>query len=678
MNFLQPWMLAALPLVALPIIIHLINQRRFQTIPWGAMMFLLAAQKMSRGYSRIRQWLIMLFRMLAVAGLIFAVSRPLSSGWLGRAAGARSDTTLILLDRSASMQQHGRGTGVSKLDTGRRQLVQTLGVLQSSRWVLIESTQNKPREIESPETLLHLTNTTSTSSAADIPAMLEVARDYIQAHKSGQTEIWICSDLRDNDWNSESGRWQTLRDSLQALPQGIRIHLLAYAQPPEDNLALRVTDVKRQGGEHPELLVSLSVTRTGNSSAPVSIPLQFEIDGARSVVQAEINGPEFQLKDHRIPLQQQQEQGWGSVSIPADTNPADNTFYLAYGPPPERRTLIVAENDSAALPLQLAASIPPDSRIKTSTEVVSVTQLPTLEWETVGTVLWQAQLPEGELVPLLESFLNRGGQVIFFPPSSPSGAAFAGTRWGDWVESPNELKVENWRGDEDLLAHTLSGSPLPVGQLSIRRYAPLEAVSPQTDAPGKVAAITPLASLPGGIPLLSHLPSDRGGIYFCSTTPAMSDSSLSSNGIVLYVMIQRALSLGSDPLRTTRTLAAGPLPAENVAEWAKLAGPTDVDPAEFSFQSGIYSADDKTIVVNSPPAEDISATLDDKQLQSLFQGLDFSRVDDAAGNLQSLIQEIWRIFMGAMIVALVAEAALCLPSRERKSPTTNFAPGGTP
>ena len=34
MTFLQPWMLVTLPLVALPLIIHLINQRRFQTVPW--------------------------------------------------------------------------------------------------------------------------------------------------------------------------------------------------------------------------------------------------------------------------------------------------------------------------------------------------------------------------------------------------------------------------------------------------------------------------------------------------------------------------------------------------------------------------------------------------------------------------------------------------------------------
>ncbi len=82
MSFLQPWLLWGLPLVAIPIIIHLLNQWRFQTMPWAAMMFLLAARRMTRGYSRLRQWLILAMRALAVAGLVIAVSRPCSGdGW---------------------------------------------------------------------------------------------------------------------------------------------------------------------------------------------------------------------------------------------------------------------------------------------------------------------------------------------------------------------------------------------------------------------------------------------------------------------------------------------------------------------------------------------------------------------------------------------------------------------
>ena len=50
-----------------------------------------------------------------------------------------------------------------------------------------------------------------------------------------------------------------------------------------------------------------------------------------------------------------------------------------------------------------------------------------------------------------------------------------------------------------------------------------------------------------------------------------------------------------------------------------------------------------------------------RRVAELFRGLDFARVDDRAGNLGSLIQEIWRMFLVAMMVAMVVEAALCLP-----------------
>jgi hypothetical protein len=47
------------------VIIHLFHQWRYQTMPWGAMMFLLSAQRMTREYSRLRPWLILALRTLA-------------------------------------------------------------------------------------------------------------------------------------------------------------------------------------------------------------------------------------------------------------------------------------------------------------------------------------------------------------------------------------------------------------------------------------------------------------------------------------------------------------------------------------------------------------------------------------------------------------------------------------
>jgi hypothetical protein len=687
MSFLQPMLLAALPIVALPILIHLINQRRFQTIRWAAMMFLLAANRMSRGYARLRQWLIMLFRVLAIAALIFTISRPLASGWLGLTAGGRAETTIILIDRSPSMRQQRHGTVGSKLETGRHQLVRTLNTLGSARWVLIESTTNTPRDLESPDSLLRLPTAEPTSASADLAAMLLAARDYIQSNKPGRSEIWICSDMRQNDWNADSGRWQTLRDSFLDSSQPVRFHLLAYPQVSPDNVAVRVTDVRRrQRSDSAELLVSLRLTREeGNTHSPLrepgtgpndahddpalarrtAVPVQFEIEGARSEITIEMNGAQFALKDHRIPLDRNQQRGWGKVSIPADANPADNDFYFVFDQPASRQTVIVADDAQSARPLQLAASISPDPALRCSAEIITAEQLPTVEWEKVSLLLWQAPLPGDELGKSVQAFVDRGGQVIFFPPRDPANEEFAGIQWQSWIESPDGAAVETWRGDQDLLAHTQSGAALPVGQLQVRKRC------------GLSGEYTPLAVLKGGDALLGRSTTNRGGIYFCATTPAPGDSSLATNGVVLYVLVQRALEAGAAVLGNTRQLVAGDhsaVPGEPPESWRQVAGAPDTISTEFAFQAGVYGAGDKLFAVNRAAAEDHSPVLPDHAVASLFQGLDFARVDDEAGNLTALIQEIWRLFLASMIAALVIEAALCLPRIISKA----SAPAGLP
>jgi hypothetical protein len=650
MSFLQPLLLAALPLAALPILIHLINQRRFQTIPWAAMMFLLAARRMARGYSRLRQWLIMLFRMLAIAGLVLAVSRPLASGWLGLLGGGKPDTTIVLLDRSPSMQQRS-AAGESKLEAGRQQLAQVLATLGGNRWVLIDSVSREPREMESPAALGTLPTSGPASAPADLPLMLQAAHDYIRDHRTGRTDVWICSDLRSNDWSADSGRWDTLRDAFLQFPQGVRFQLLAYPQAAGGNVAVRVTNVRLQSaGDGAELLVSVLLSRSGDSEQRLELPLQVEIAGARSVVQIELSGLQTEVRDHRIPIDASQPRGWGRVSIPADANAADNEYYFAFEQPPPRRTLIVAEDLQAQRPLELMAQIAPDDSLDCSAEVLAMEQLPTAAWDELALLLWQAPLPTGTAAELLEAFVDRGGQVVFFPPRDPSTAEIFGLRWQNWID--DGAMIESWRGDADLLSRTLSGAALPVGQLEIRRHCTLS------------GELTPLATLRGGDALVARAATDRGGVYFWTTTPATRDSSLATDGVVLYAFVQRALAAGAAVLGQTRQLDAGNASGESPDTWQRVAGAADVLPTEAASHTGVYSANDQTsrlLAVNRPQVEDDSKVLADARVAELFRGLEFTRVDDQAGSAGSLIQEIWRMFLMAMLTALVLEAVLCLP-----------------
>jgi hypothetical protein len=660
-NFVQPIMLAGLALAALPIIIHLINQRRYQTIRWGAMMFLLAANRMSRGFARIRQWLILLFRVLAVACLVFVIARPLASGWIGLAAAGRADTTIVLVDRSPSMRQQGPGGGESKLAAGRGQLIETLERLPSSHWVLIESTRSEPRELESPRSLEHLPETEPCGAAADLPAMLQAAHDYIVANQSGRTEIWLLSDLRANDWSPDDARWEALRSAFAAFPQGVRFHLLAYSQAAPANVSVRLTGIRhRTTTDGGELLVSLKLDRAEESPTTTSVPIQFEIDGARSVLSAELTGKDFELREHRIPLGPRQQRGWGRVSIPADANPADNEFFFAFDQAETHRTAIVADDPNIGEALRLAASIPTDPGERSSAEVIDAAQASSIDWEKTALVLWQAPLPKEEIAGRLEAFVARGGQVIFFPPLAPDGQEFMGVSWQAWTTPADGVAVETWRGDQDLLAHTQSGMSLPVGQLELHKVC------------GLAGEVTPLATLKGGSPLVARAPTPRGGVYFFATTPAGGDSNLASDGVVLYVAIQRALAAGAVAVGGAQQLIAGEPGAEAAAKWRRLAGDERGITLENAFQPGAYATDDAVMALNRPEAEDAAGVLADERVAALFRDLDFVRIDAEAGAARSLVQEVWRSFLAAMMFALVAEAWLSMPRATQPAPTATL------
>ena len=84
---------------------------------------------------------------------------------------------------------------------------------------------------------------------------------------------------------------------------------------------------------------------------------------------------------------------------------------------------------------------------------------------------------------------------------------------------------------------------------------------------------------------------------------------------------------------------------------------------DYALHRGVYQSGERLIAVNRPAAEDGAAILKDDRIAGLFKGLDFSRVDDQAGNVGSLIQEIWRLFLATMMVAMLVEAGLCLPRK---------------
>ena len=654
MNFLQPLALIALPLIALPIVIHLINQYRHRTIPWAAMMFLMRAKRMRSGMARLRHFLILLMRVLAVACLIFVVSRPLSGGWLGSIGMAKPDTTLILLDRSLSMEARDLQTGESKRSASLKKLAALLEQRgYGTHLVLIESASRQLQEVDSPKALLNLPTSRSSATSADIPAMFTSALAYLKANKSGRVDVWICSDLNENDWDVESGRWAAVHEAFAQL-EGVHHFLLAYADVPSTNLSVRVENVRRwQHGNAAELVLDIGVRVTGDGDVIAQIPIAFEINNVRSVV--EVHGAV--LQGHRIPIDTELQSGWGSVALPGDANPLDNRFFFVFSKAPVQRAVVVSDDTRSAEAFRQALAIPTDPGFQHRVDVIPTTRVTEIDWKRTGLLIWQAALPSGRVAKQIEQFVDAGRVVIFFPPLQDADTQLFGARWKVWriperQESRPSADISWWRGDADLLAHVASGEALPLNELHIYRYRSFE-------SPG-----TPLARLDTA-PLFVRLATDRGGVYFCGTLPTAQFSSLEREGVVFYVMLQRALARGSQALAVASQRDAGPGVLADRNAW-ELVAPVKDSPllSERGLHAGVYRDGAFWAAINRSEAEDTATAVPVETVDTLFDGLSYRRIDADVADTSALASELWRIFLIAMIGVLLVEAVLSLPRRK--------------
>ncbi len=700
MGFLQPLALIALPLIALPILIHLINQHRHRTIPWAAMMFLMNAKRMSKGMARLRHFLILLMRVLAVAALIFVISRPLSGGWLGSIGMGKPDATLILLDRSTSMEMQDLQAGQSKRSAALQRLAELLEQGDyGTHLVLIDSASGQLQEVDSPKALLGLPTTESSATSADIPGMLESALTYLKANESGRVDVWICSDLSENDWDVESGRWRAIREEFAQL-EGVHHFLLADADLPSGNLSVRVENVQRweRGNHDAELVLDVIVRSKGSSDTTRKTRIAFEVNNVRSVVEVELDRQGASLQGHRIPIDTKLRSGWGSVGLPGDANPLDNRFFFVFSEPLARRAVVVSDDVKNGEAFRRALAIPIDSRLQHRVDVISIDRVAEIDWESTGLLIWQAALPRGSVAEQIAQFVDTGRVVMFFPPGSPpvtgKGSQNAderlfGSRWVDWqtpgnrgqrsaVSSQQEdsglsgnlfadgfrqptadshsFGISWWRGDTDLLAHVESGDALPLNELRTYRYRSFESLG------------TPLARFDDEAPLLTRVATDRGAVYFCSTLPTAQFSSLEREGVTFYVILQRALDQGCRALAVASQRDAGPGVLADRNQW-ELVAPADNSPllSQRGLHAGVYRDGVYWTAVNRSQIEDSATAVPVETVDALFDGMSYRRIDVDVGDTSALASELWRIFLIAMIVALLVEAVLSLPSKRVKA-----------
>jgi len=251
--FTNPLLLGGLALASLPIIIHLLNRRRFKMLEWAAMDFLLKAAVRNRKRVRLENLLLLLLRTLVVILLIMAVARPFTQAEdaLASLFGSEGQTErIVLLDDSHSMKA-GQGNRaafeVAKQLTAK--LIERLNsegsddrvtlVLASDPHGGLEGSQSVAVASANALRLAERIRKLKPSDGVLDPTTVIDAILTVHKEEDKRLALDIVSDFRRKDWSDADGNVAgPVREAIARFTERGEIRLVDVGSAPTQNLGV--------------------------------------------------------------------------------------------------------------------------------------------------------------------------------------------------------------------------------------------------------------------------------------------------------------------------------------------------------------------------------------------------------------------------------------------------------
>jgi hypothetical protein len=432
-SFLFPSLLwIGLPLVGVPVLIHLINLRRQQRIRWAAMQFLLVSEKQNRRWILFKQLLLLAARMTAVAVLVLMLAHlVVRNEWL-RLLGSGTTHHILLIDDSYSVTDRWENTSAFEEAKRAVQSIVDQAYRQSDTQLITLLRFSEAARLSAgaqPEVFAQRIDDTFRSKLPALLAGWEASQtdvgpaDALKAvprlplSDDQQSHIlYLISDFRTRQFGSATEVRKLLEDMGQQINQ---IHLVRCVQQTHANLA--ITALAPESGVRAagvETWMNVTVVNYGNAPAR-GVIVQFQQDGdALPALPLEDIPPHQELsKKFRV-----QFTGVGahslSAAIGADAVEVDNRRYFACQLPAAQPVLIIDGSQDGRGGRQLSLALDPGGNTHTGwsphLEPASyLTRSDDLANQAAVCLLDVSRLTDDELTAI-EGYVRGGGGAAFF------------------------------------------------------------------------------------------------------------------------------------------------------------------------------------------------------------------------------------------------------------------------
>src|SRR3954471_16566153 len=204
-NFANVSMLGGLAAASVPIIIHLLNRRKFREMRWAAMRFLMAAIRKNSRRIRIEQWLLLAVRTLLILLVVLAMAKPYleSLGALPVLAGRRTHRVLVL-DGSLSMAY--ATSDVTRFEQAKTLAAQLVKDARRGDAISVVLMADPPKVVigdPSPnhaEVLKEIEEIALPHGGTDLEASFRAIERVLDASTINQKEVVFLTDLQTASW----------------------------------------------------------------------------------------------------------------------------------------------------------------------------------------------------------------------------------------------------------------------------------------------------------------------------------------------------------------------------------------------------------------------------------------------------------------------------------------------
>lgn len=530
MNFIFPLFLIAGVLLAIPVIIHLFNFRKFQKVYFPDIRFLKEIKEQTNRHSKLKRLLILASRLLAAAALILAFAQPYFSK-NGEKVTNQSNAVSIYIDNSFSLSLEDKG--VPKLELAKNQardLINSFGETDKFQVLSNNFSSVENRFYTKKEALQELSRIQTSPKSRATAAILEKQKKLLQTQSGSKPLIAFISDFQKSGFDANT-------KSSDTIPK--------YFIPIEQNNVqnISIDTVELVGGnirlqEKNQLLATL----TNHSNTEQQTALTLEVNGQiKAVVNTSL--AKKSSKTDSISFTPSKA-GVQKIKVYVNDHPIsfDDTFYVAAKVVSNYSVLILNQNNANAF---LSTVFRPTPLFKSENNNVNSFNpklLPNYSLVILNSVNnLSAALSKG-----LEDFARNGGNILVFAPNGNASGINSflqknvGTSFGQY--NNEKLFVSSFNKSNQVFSGLFDKIPDNVDLPIAYQYYDLRS--------GGMSGVQKLFTFSNGDGFLNSYRLGNGKLFVCASSASKQASTFPNSYWFLPLLYKMAMSQQSNSIQS--------------------------------------------------------------------------------------------------------------------------------